>query len=71
MFTISDTKVVISIRALIDAVRRGGGSDGQDGGGTLGPLSPADVFDGHHFRRKSVGWHGGGGCGGGEWRLLG
>lgn len=55
MFTVCDTEVGIRKRALLDAVWRHGGADGQHGGRTLGPLNTADLLHCRHFnRRKSV-----------------
>lgn len=52
MLAVGDAEVVIRILALVDAVRRDGGADGEHGGGAFGSLSTADLLNGHHFRYR-------------------
>ena len=49
VLAIGNTEVVIRIRALINAVRRGRRSDRHDRSRSLGPLCPSNFLDGHHF----------------------
>lgn len=49
VLAVGDAEVVIRIFALVDAVRRDGGADGEHGGRALSPLSAADLLHGHHF----------------------
>lgn len=54
MFAISDAKIEIRVSALIDAVGGSCRPDGQDGGRALRPLSPANLLDARHSRRRNV-----------------
>lgn len=49
MLAFCNTKVVIGIGALEQAIRRCGGADGHDGGRTFGSLCLAELLDGDHF----------------------
>lgn len=60
MFTVGDAEVVVRVISLHDTVGRGGGAEGEDGGGATGTLSVADLLDGDHFMRRVVSGGGGG-----------
>lgn len=52
VLAVGDTKVVIGVRALLDAERGGRRPDGHDRGRSLGPRRLPDFLDGHHVCRK-------------------
>lgn len=62
MVAISDTKIIVRVGALVDAIGRSSGSNGHDGGHTLGTLCLPHLLDDDHFNLKQgmkslVGWH--------------
>lgn len=55
MFTVGNTKIVISVRALVHTIRRCCSSDGHDSCRSLCPLSSPNFLHGNHcfrYRRK-------------------
>lgn len=49
MLAVGDAEVVVGVVGLHDGVRGTGSAEGQDGGGAIGALSVADLFNCHHF----------------------
>lgn len=50
MFTISDSKIIIRISALINTVRRSRRAYGHDSSWSLCTLRPSNLLNGDHFR---------------------